>query len=158
MRMYPFPCRLASMALIGASLGMAGCSSSPVQWSSVAPYAPSAQATAVGVNGDGASWFFQCDGQSVMSGLRVPGLKEAEGQIRSVAITFDKEPTEQSQWNVEQATLVLRGEPARVLSKRAALAFNAVVSVDGKPVHFALSGSHKAMYELMPTCPQLEIP
>ncbi|MBL8271727.1 hypothetical protein [Steroidobacter sp.] len=129
-----------------------------MQWSSVAPYGPGSRATAVGVNGEGASWFFQCDGQNVLSGLRVSGLKEAEGQIRSVAIAFDKEPTEQSQWNVEQATLVLRGEPARVLSKRAALAYHAVVTVDGKPARFALSGSHKAMYELMPTCPQLEIP
>jgi hypothetical protein len=156
MRTCLFP-RLISLTAL-ASVGIVGCSSSPAQWSSVAPYAPNTQATAVGVNGEGASWFFQCDGQSVISGLRVPGLKDVEGTSRAVDITFDKEPTERSDWSVEKETLVLRGEPARVLSKRAALAYHAVVAVDGRPVHFALSGSHLAMHELMPVCPQLDIP
>lgn len=77
MRTCLFARGLSSIVL---AAGLAGCSSNPVQWSSVAPYAPNTLATAVGV------------------------------------------------------------------------------TVDGRPARFALSGSHLAMYQLMPTCPQLEIP
>lgn len=158
MRICKFQCRSVPTTLICACLGVAGCSSSPVQWSSVAPYAPNSQATAVGVNGDGASWFFQCDRQSVMSGLSVPGLTDSERTTRLVSIAFDNEPAESSSWRLEQRALVLRGEYARALARRAALAYHAVVTIDHQAVRFALSGSHQAMYELMPTCPQLEIP
>lgn len=113
MRICKFQCRSVPTTLICACLGVAGCSSSPVQWSSVAPYAPNSQATAVGVNGDGASWFFQCDRQSVMSGLSAPGLTDSERTTRLVSIAFDNEPAESSSWRLEQRALVLRGEGAR---------------------------------------------
>lgn len=144
--------------VIGAGLGMTGCASSPVQWTSVAAYAPVSQATAVGVNGAGASWFFQCDQRNVASGLRLPKFQGAEGSTQSITIKFDGEPEERSDWRLEQGALMLRGEAARLLSRRAALAYHAVVTIDGQPNKFALSGSHQAMIDLLPTCPQLEIP
>lgn len=140
-----------------ACLGAAGCANSSGRWVLIEPHAPSRQATALGINADGAIWFFQCDEKAIMSGLHVSVPPASEGAEKVLSITFDAEPAEQSSWRVERSTYVMRGEGATALARRAALAYDAVVDVDGAQTEFSLTGSHVAMIEMTRTCPFLEV-
>jgi hypothetical protein len=143
--------------LLLACLSAAGCSGNPVNWTLVDRYSPSAEATAVGINPQGATWFFRCDGQSMLSGLRVGKIEAADGQQVTLNIKLDSEPVEQSLWQVENQTYVLRGEPATLLARRAALAYNAVIDDGRQPVKMALTGSHLSMIHMTRTCPFLAV-
>lgn len=145
---------VVTLVIAGA---VAGCASQPINWVLIEPHAPSKQATAVGINAEGAAWFFQCDEQAMTSGLRLRGLDAADRREAALSIRFDVEPAEQSSWEIEKNTYVLRGEAATQLARRAALAYDAIVEVDGAPIGFSLTGSHVAMIEMTRSCPFLDV-
>ena len=149
--------RAAAGAAILACTLATGCVSSRLNWGMIQSHAPSGAAVAVGVNPEGVTWFFECDAQTLMSGLRIRTLQAPDGQEKTLSIKFDAEPAEQSVWRIEKSTYVMRGEPATLLARRAALAYNALLNVDGAPIKFALTGSHSAMIDLTRNCPFLDV-
>lgn len=149
--------RGAGLTVIAAGVLASGCASSRLNWGMIQPHAPSAQSTVVGVNAEGVTWFFQCDAQSMLSGLRIRKVEMPDGTPKSLSIKFDAEPAEESSWVAERNTYVMRGDAATLLARRAALAYNALLTVDGAPIKFALTGSHSAMYDLTRNCPFLAV-
>lgn len=146
-----------TMAMTMTIALLAGCASTPNRWVLIEPHAPSRQATAVGTGTGGAAWFFQCDEQAMTAGLRVGPIEAAEGQERQISIKFDAEPAEQSLWRVQRSTYVLRGNDAIALARRAALAYDAVVGIDGSHINFSLTGSHVALIGMTRSCPFLDV-
>lgn len=151
------PSILRTVVLAVACAGATGCASNPVNWTMLEPHKPATHATAVGINAEGAAWFFQCDQQSLFSGLRLPAVAAPDGSETRVRIKFDAEPAEESVWLVDQNTYIARGDFATQLARRAALAYNAIVDVDGVPTKFALTGSHNAMIAMTRDCPYLDV-
>lgn len=149
--------RGSGIAVIVAGALVAGCTSSRLNWGMVQPHAPSTQSTAVGINAEGVTWFFQCDAQSILSGLRIRSVEALDGTPKSLSIKFDAEPAEESSWVVEKNTYLMRGDAATLLARRTALAYNALLTIDGAPIKFALTGSHNAMRDMTRNCPFLAV-
>ncbi len=149
--------RGAGVAVVTAGVLASGCASSRLNWGMIQPHAPSTQSTAVGINAEGVTWFFQCDAQSMLSGLRIRKVEAPDGTPKSLSIKFDAEPAEDSSWVVEANTYLMRGDSATLLARRTALAYNALLTIDGAPIKFALAGSHNAMRDLTRNCPFLAV-
>lgn len=148
----------SAVAVVLSGILAGGCTSSRLNWGMIQPHDPSGASVAVGVNPEGVTWFFECAEQTVMSGLRIRALEAPDGQQQSLSIRFDAEPAEESTWRIERNTYVIRGEPATLLARRAALAYNARLTIDGSsPIKFALTGSHVAMIDMTRNCPFLQV-
>lgn len=150
--------RALSASMLLACIAATGCANTSNRWVQIEPHGPSHQATTVGINAKGSAWFFQCDEQTIMTGLRIADLTVGPEVTQKVlSIKFDAEPTEQYSWQVEKNAYVMRGEGVTALARRTALAYDAIVEVDGVRSAFSLAGSHMAMIEMTRSCPFLAV-
>lgn len=157
---YRFPALAAftrpSVAAVVLAL-LCGCAATEKRWALIEPGAPTQQATVVGIAPNGAAWFFWCDERQLTAGLRPRKINAQPDQEQLITIKFDSEPAEQSLWRAQANSYVMHGQDAIALARRAALAYDAVVGIDGSYIDFSLAGSHGALIGLTRTCPFLDV-